>query len=196
MALAVLSFASCKKQSGSSDVQDPDSVTASEETNEEPTTVQQLKGKISKFYGKAKQTGGEATGNVKEWIGDRVGDATSAGKNASQEAADWLKSAFQQAKARGETTAQSAKDWVMDDLKNMSGWQYQTLTVPADEGTDKLTQQLNEQGNDGWECFHVETRPEGRILFFKRKARSYARNIPIRDLLRLLPLLDSSDNSQ
>jgi len=52
---------------------------------------------------------------------------------------------------------------------------------------------LNEAGKSRWECYHVSDLPGGMRFFMKRQKRSYLKNLPLKDVLKLVPLLDGGE---
>jgi hypothetical protein len=46
---------------------------------------------------------------------------------------------------------------------------------------------LNRYGRERWECFWIEEEGELKRFHFKRRARSYLKHIPFKDLLKILP---------
>lgn len=47
-------------------------------------------------------------------------------------------------------------------------------------------------GMDGklrWDCFHAVTKDGETILFLKKERRSILKNIPLKDMLKLVPLM-------
>ena len=92
----------------------------------------------------------------------------------------------------GETTAGTAKDWVVDDISKIGTWQYKVVLVSASVSVMEDT--LNRFGTERWEAFSVKEVPTSRgsfLISFKRPHRSYLRQLPAKDLLKLIPLLQS-----
>lgn len=98
----------------------------------------------------------------------------------------WLKS------YRGLTTAKDAGSWDSEDWNSIGAWEYKVVFVASTDKTkDRVPpeQTLNEHGKLRWECFHVSDRPGGVTYFMKRQKKSYLKNMPLRDVLKLVPLL-------
>jgi hypothetical protein len=55
---------------------------------------------------------------------------------------------------------------------------------------------LNELGRDGWQCFHVQVNGSTTTFFMQRLAPSISRNIPMSDLLKVLPYLGIGQGEQ
>ncbi len=99
-----------------------------------------------------------------------------------------ISQAYESAKSQGLTAATSARDWVMDDLNSSNRWEYKILTS-ANGDPAQLERELNELGRDGWQCFHVQSQEGSLRLFLQRHPSSISRNIPMSDLLKVLPYL-------
>ena len=99
-------------------------------------------------------------------------------------------------RSSGESTAVDTKEWVAEDIRKIGIWEYRTLVVPLDEGTD-MEAELNKLGAKRWECFWVDKRATSITFYLKKSGRSYMRALPLRDLLRLAPLFGGDgDGSQ
>jgi hypothetical protein len=139
----------------------------------------------SDLLGKAKSHSGNAT----NWIKDRLGEATNVGSSSAQETLDWANQTFQSLKQQGLTTASSTSEWVNEDWNKMGAWEYKIIQL--DSNLPKTQKTLNELGADRWECFHVSVSAEQvQTFYFKKPARSYLNNIPFKDMMKLVPLLD------
>lgn len=83
-----------------------------------------------------------------------------------------------------EKTPSQAYEWLQQDLKNMSTWEYRVLTITKTSDAE-IEKQLNELGNERWECVAI-TRTKGRQRFIlKRPKKSYMRSLPLKELLKL-----------
>lgn len=96
--------------------------------------------------------------------------------------------AYESAKSQGLTAATSARDWLLDDLNSGFRWEYRVVSSGEQE-TGKLESLLNELGRDGWQCFHVQERGAEITFFLQRHPPGISRNIPMSDLLKVLPYL-------
>lgn len=145
---------------------------------------------IKQHYEKAKSSGKTTAKSVKEWIAETYGSAKSKGKVAADVSADWIKENYEQAKESGETTASSAKEWLAEDLSKIGSWEYKTLVVNA-ENSESVEAELNKLGAERWECFWVDKQGATTTFYLKKAGRSYLKQVPARELLRMLPFLMS-----
>ncbi len=137
------------------------------------------------LLGKAKSSGGNA-GN---WVKDRLGEAANAGGSTAQETLDWANQTYQSLKQQGLTTASSTSEWVSEDWNKMGAWEYKVIQLGSEP--ERVEKTLNELGLERWECFHIAAAEgSGQTFYFKKPARSYLKNIPFKDMIRLVPLLD------
>lgn len=143
---------------------------------------------ITQLYEQAKASGQTTAENASEWLGEVYDKTTTASKNAADVTASHVEKMYQDAKQRGETTATSAKDWVLDDISRMGAWEYKTLSVASNDPSE-IESKLNELGAQRWDCFHADQRGATTTFYFKKPTRSYLRQIPARELLKLIPLL-------
>ena len=133
---------------------------------------------------KARESGATNATDAAKWVQQQA----SGGAQVAEDSAAWVGDMFQSLKSRGLTTADNVSDWVTDDFKSMGGWEYKIVEGLPDE------EKMNELGGSRWECFHVAppTLAHGPMVFFyKRQKRSYLRNIPMKDLLKLMPLMSN-----
>ena len=153
--------------------------------------------------GQQEKAQSSGTERVKKWFGDRMKDVADGGSNAAESASEaandtmeWANSTYKYLKDQGLTTANSASQWLADDYQNMGAWQYKVATFSVD-GED-IEKRLNELGRVGWECFDVDPAMgnSGKVYYFKRRARSYLRNVPLRDLLKLAPLMSTEESGE
>lgn len=122
-----------------------------------------------------------------------LGDAGNATGETADETKQWVEDTFKALSDRGLTGAQNATDWVKQDWNAMNTWEYRVVTVSSEkiaEDPAALEQTLNESGKLRWDCFHISESPAGTKFFMKRQKKSYLKNIPLKDMLRLVPLLD------
>ncbi|MEM7455883.1 MAG: hypothetical protein AAF456_16130 [Planctomycetota bacterium] len=122
-----------------------------------------------------------------EWMMNKLRDARDAGGETIDGTSQWATDTFERLRDNGLTTAENATDWVTQDFNNMWAWEYRV--VSGDTDPEAMEVQLNELGQSGWECFHVQTDENGApVFYFKKHKRSYLKSIPMKDLLRLLPV--------
>lgn len=119
---------------------------------------------------------------------------TVSGKTLSS-LAQGISAAYESAKAQGLTAATNARDWLFDDLNSSNRWEYKIVSM-AEEDPTQWEQELNKLGRDGWQCFHVQSQGPTLFLFLQRHPSSISRNIPMSDLLKVLPLLGLSSGDR
>lgn len=140
-----------------------------------------------------------AVDGVTNWIGDRLKQAANGGNNAAAAASDaadgtaeWANDVYKQLKDRGLTTANSAGQWVTEDYQSLGDWEYKIIKLDSDQSVEQSEKELNELGRSRWECFQVTAASgNAHYYFFKRPKKSYLKNIPLRDMLKLVPLIDN-----
>ena len=74
----------------------------------------------------------------------------------------------------------------------IGSWKYKIVTLPSG-ATERIEKELNELGEDRWECFHILVRGPEMQLFLKKKSRSYLQAIPVGDALKLLTGMGGGD---
>ena len=130
--------------------------------------------------------------DVKKIIND-AGDATG---QTADDTMNWVNEMYKSLSDRGLTTAKSAGDWVSEDWNAINAWEYKVVNVESKQIADNpevLSETLNESGKHRWECFHVSDGTSGTTFFMKRQKKSYLKNIPLKDMMKLIPLLDNDD---
>ena len=115
------------------------------------------------------------------------GDAADAGMNAASDSADYVGDLFHSLKDKGLTTADDTKQWVQEDFQAMGAWEYKVVVLSGSAET--VEQKLNELGKDRWDCFEAND----ETFFLKRPRKSYLRNIPMKDLIKLVPMMQSEN---
>ena len=153
------------------------------------------KSKAAGLFGKAKDlleqaadSGSQEAETAKKWMTDKFGDASESGSQVAEDAAQWASDAFDSLKQKGLTTADSASEWVTQDIRNMNALKYKVVTVSLDD-LEAVEDKLNELGKLRWDCFHVVEKDGKTVLMFKKERRSMLKNIPVSDMLRLVPLM-------
>ena len=166
----------------------------SESLKPPPTQAREKPGildRASDLYNKTKQAG--IAGNAaKKWLSETYQDASESGGQTAEETAKWVNDMYKSLKDQGLTTASDAGQWLSDDLRNMNAWSYKVVPIAVNE-PEEAEKRMNELGKQGWECFHVSEQESGTVFFFKKSNKSYLKSIPVKDLLRLIPLM-GSDN--
>ena len=144
---------------------------------------------VTEMYENAKSSGKTTASNVNAWIIETYDQASTSTKETATETADWFNNAYLQAKESGETTAANTRDWLIEDVRKMGSCEYKTITA-APTDIDGALEQLNEVGSERWECFFVDRQGSQTVFYLKKPGRSFLRQLPARELLHLLPLLN------
>ena len=144
-------------------------------------------GAVSDLMKKAKQSA-PSMQVARKWLND-AGGATS---ETADETMEWVNKTYKYLSDQGLTTAKDAKEWVSEDWNAINAWEYKVVEAGTAD-VELLDAALNESGKARWECFHVSESPAGTRFYMKRQKRSYLKNIPLKDLLKLVPLLDSNE---
>ncbi len=106
-----------------------------------------------------------------------------------------ISQAYESAKSKGQTATTSARDWILNDINSTNRWEYRVIPITDMEPT-QLESRLNELGRDGWQCFHVQANGSTATFFMQRHPSSISRNIPMSDLLKVLPYLGLGNDNQ
>jgi len=153
-----------------------------------PADDEETWSRITRLYEQAKSSGATAATSASDWLGELYDDANEMRIGATDSSLEWIEDSYAEAQRTGETSATSARDWVTGDLSRIGAWEYKTLVLPTDR-PEEIAIELNKLGADRWECFWVDRQVTDATFYFKKPGRSYLRNIPARELFRLLPLL-------
>lgn len=152
----------------------------------EPTFLQALQ----ESYQQAKDAGLTTASSAGHWLSEQYDGATRSASNATNSATRWVSGTYGEAVKAGDTTARSATEWVSEDVGKIGTWQYRVVKVEV----AKVEAKLNEMGAQRWECFSVNW--EGMpTLVLKRRHRSYLQQLPAKDLLKLIPMLQGGGDS-
>ncbi len=122
-----------------------------------------------------------------------LSDTGEAAGGTADDTMNWAHDTFVMLKGKGETASDNALDWLKDDWNAMNSWEYSVVSISAEDlasDPSLLESKLNESGKLRWECFHVSDNSTGMKFFMKRQKKSYLKNIPLKDLMKLVPLLD------
>ena len=159
---------------------------AQEEGMESPTKG--LLDFANKLINEQAESGSETAKKASDWMSDKFGEASDSGSEIAEDAAKWASEAFKSLKDKGLTQADNAKDWLSEDIRNMNALKYKIVKISMSD-LDAVEDQLNELGKLRWDCFHAVEKDGETILFFKKERRSVLKNIPVKDMLRLVPLM-------
>ena len=93
---------------------------------------------------------------------------------------------YQKVKETGASVPNDAIEWASEDIKKIGDWDYRVVPLVGDT-SEKIESEMNEFGAKRWEIFWVENTDDLKIIYMKRPSRSYLKNIPLRDVLRIIP---------
>jgi hypothetical protein len=163
-----------------------ESVTAPEITNG-------LLSKASQLLKKAADAGSQEADAANKWLNERLEDVGSTGADVAGDVAQWANDMFESLKDQGLTTAANTSQWITEDIRNINALKYKIVKVSLDD-LSAVEKQLNSLGELKWDCFHAVEKGGETILFFKKERRSFLKNIPFRDLMKLVPLMGSENS--
>ena len=143
-----------------------------------------MMGRASDLMNGAKDAGTESL----NWVKDKAGNVVDSSSQIAGDSATWVNDTFNSLKDQGLTTASNATEWLTDDYNNMGAWQYNVLKVTPEE-LENVEAKLDELGKAHWECFHIAEVGSNQFFYFKKSRRSYIRSLPMRDVLKLIPLM-------
>ena len=139
---------------------------------------------------RAKASGSSGASVAGEWLSERMKDVRETTSQAADDSGEWATETFRYLKDQGMTSANSTGEWLSDDIKNMGAWNYKVVEIDPNNSGASMELLLNGLGKERWECFHVMASADGPTkLFFKKSRRSYLKSVPIKDVIRLLPLM-------
>jgi hypothetical protein len=93
---------------------------------------------------------------------------------------------YKKAKDAGEAVPDSVLEWAKQDIRKINDWEYRVIESGPMNPQEREAM-LNRYGRERWECFWIEEEGELKRFHFKRRARSYLKHIPFKDLLKILP---------
>ena len=149
--------------------------------------VETMSGLVDKAKAKA-----PSIKDIKKALGD-VGDTTG---QTAEDSTEWVQDAWKMLRDSGMTQTKSATDWVKQDWNAMHTWEYSVISIGQSEinkDREVLERKLNEAGQDRWECFAVTQNNNYTKFFMKRQSKSYLKNVPLKDMLKLAPMLDTKE---
>lgn len=198
VAVCCLFFCSCDYQSASNaaatEIPVAPRLAAPTPQVDEGAAVQAEAGVLEKMSSLVKKAKSKAPSveDVKKMLSD-AGEATS---QTADDSMEWVEEAYHALSDQGLTSAKSASDWLKNDWNSMNTWEYQVLSVSGEAISttpNVLEAKLNQAGARRWECFSVSESDSGITLFMKRQKKSYLKNVPLKDMMKLVPLLDGED---
>lgn len=190
--LAVTAFIGCETKNAKDPIvqkaqltekSDNDETKVTQVAEKEPSIGSQLNAVMSQIGEKSEA----AASDVSEMTSNLIDDVSTTSSEAAQQTADWVTSLYEKAKSTGETTTTTAKDWVMEDIRRGGSWEYRVEVVNIDPKQQQEV--LNDMGKRRWECYEVAIVEGETRFYFKRPSSSVIRSLPVRDVLRLIPLL-------
>jgi hypothetical protein len=96
---------------------------------------------------------------------------------------------YEMARDKGEQVPKDVYEWARQDLQRYGTWEYRVVKVSA----GAIEKTLNELGTERWECVWIEPAGKQLQLILKRPVRSYLRNLPLSQVLKLVPGAGSGD---
>ena len=154
----------------------------------EPNFYEQL----HRYYERAKDSGTTTANSAAHWFADQYERTSKSASETTGDASNWISELYQKAANAGETNAKSVKDWVVEDISKIGTWQYKVIKIG--KTPNFVEGVLNRLGAQRWEAFAVGAGPQptSTLVYLRRPHRSYLRQLPAKDLVRLLPLLHGS----
>ena len=121
------------------------------------------------------------TERLKEAYDEKV----KAGKELYDEGVKGAKEKYNETFEGGKNLTEKSKEWLAKDIENIGDWEYKVVTYgPKD--SKALEKDLNELGQERWQCFWVEASGKEKVFYFKRTKMSYIGKIPMGALLRIM----------
>lgn len=123
---------------------------------------------------------------------DSGGQAIDQASGSGQDVMDYASEMYKTLKKQGLTKATDASSWLREDFNNMNAIEYKVLRTSVEDPAE-FEATLNEMGKARWECFHVQEKDGATTFYFKKPRRSYMRNIPMRDMIRMVPFMGNGE---
>ena len=102
---------------------------------------------------------------------------------------------YEKAKEAGEQVPKDVYEWVKQELQSIGDWEYLVTDIQISDSRE-VQKRLNELGAERWECIWIHS-SEGKASFiFKRPVRSYLKNIPFSQMMKLVPSGDSNESGE
>jgi len=94
---------------------------------------------------------------------------------------------YEEARGKGEDLSGSFFQWMREDIAQYNTWEYEVITVAL--GDDAIVAEgMNALGEERWECVGAYPHKNRLTLLFKRRPRSYLREIPVKEMMTLFGL--------
>lgn len=91
-------------------------------------------------------------------------------------------------KVRDSEIPSQVKEAAQKDFEKIGDWSYLVIAI-EDKDPAKLTDFLNDAGDDRWECFFIQPNESSTLFYFKRREVSYIEKISKADLLKIFNTL-------
>ena len=75
--------------------------------------------------------------------------------------------------------------WAAEDIENIGDWDYRVVELKETSAAE-FEASLNELGNDRWEAFWIERRPNGYLVVMRKPSVSYLSKVPLSQLGRFI----------
>ncbi len=79
-----------------------------------------------------------------------------------------LKESAQEAIENAQTKAKELRELSAEELQEIWAIEYKTIKVTHSD-LAAMDEQLNELGQERWDCYHVSEDAEGKVFYFKRR---------------------------
>ncbi len=96
---------------------------------------------------------------------------------------DKAKEYYQKVSEKGLEAGEEAKIWIKQDFEKIGDWEYKIISISSLDLV-KMEKELNELGNDRWECFWQQKEKKSFIFFFKRQKVSILQKVPVGTVLK------------
>lgn len=111
------------------------------------------------------------------------------GKKLYDENVESGKKLYEKNLGSGKDISAQTKEWLMKDLENMGDWEYK-IAAFGGKAPEEMEKELNQLGNERWQCFWVDNAGKEKVFYFKRTKMSFIQKIPAADLLRIIGFLN------
>ena len=102
---------------------------------------------------------------------------------------------YETAKETGEQVPKDVYAWVKEDFGKIGDWEYHVVELSLAD-PKALEAKLNELGAERWECIWIQATDGGPRFVFKRPAKSYLKNVPVSQLMKLVPVPGSGGEAE
>jgi hypothetical protein len=99
---------------------------------------------------------------------------------------------YEQAKESGERVPKDVYEWLTQEVQGIGDWEYRVVEM-KEAGPAETEARLNELGAERWECIWIETVGRKTRFILKRPVKGYLGQIPLSELIKLIPYPGSGD---